>query len=153
MVLCAACLVFSQERSVSNEPASEGRVITPAGALVLDATTGHPAVGSLPVAFVRSPDHAAKDGGGRYLISVNSGYGIQFNAATNPEQQSIAVLDLSAQPSPQVIQNVYFPSPQSAQVGAAFSPEPDASGSYTLYISGGFENKIWMFRFLSLIHI
>jgi YVTN family beta-propeller protein len=140
-------LAFSQERIASNEPASEGRVISPAGALVLDATTGHPAVGSLPVAFVRSPDHAAKDGGGRYLISVNSGYGIQFNAATNPEQQSISVLDLNAQPFPQVIQNVYFPSPQSAQVGAAFSPEPDATGSYTLYVSGGFENKIWMFRF------
>ena len=147
MALCAACLAFSQDRSAPNEPASEGRPITPAGSLVLDATTGHPAVGSLPVAFVRSPDHAAKDGGGRYLISVNSGYGIQFSAATNPEQQSISVLDLNARPSPQVIQNVYFPGPQSAQVGAAFSPEPDTSGSYTLYVSGGFENKIWMFRF------
>jgi YVTN family beta-propeller protein len=147
MALCAVSLAFSQDRSVSHEPASEGRLITPAGSLVLDATTGHPAVGSLPVAFVRSPDHAAKDGGGRYLISVNSGYGIQFNAATNPQQQSISVLDLNAQPSPQVIQNVYFPSPQSAQVGAAFSSEPDHTGVYTLYVSGGFENKIWMFRF------
>ncbi len=145
--LCAVSLAFSQDRSASDEPASEGRPITPAGSLILDTTTGHPAVGSLPVAFVRSPDHAAKDGGGRYLISVNSGLGIQFNAATNSEQQSISVLDLNAQPSPQVIQNVYFPSPQSAQVGAAFSPEPDSTGSYTLYVSGGFENKIWMFRF------
>src|SRR5580704_6476298 len=143
--VCAVTLLaFSQDHS--REPGSEGLPITPAGALVLDATTGNPAVGSLPVAFVRSPDHAAKDGGGRYLISVNSGYGIQFNAATNPEQQSISVLDLNAQPSPQVIQNVYFPSPQSAQVGAAFSPEADPSGAYTLYVSGGFENKIWMFR-------
>jgi YVTN family beta-propeller protein len=147
MALCAACFAFSQDRSASTEPASEGRPITPAGSLVPDATTGHPAVGSLPVASVRSPDHAAKDGGGRYLISINSGLGIQFNAATNPEQQSISVLDLNAQPSPQVIQDVYFPSPQSAQVGAAFSPEPDSTGSYTLYVSGGFENKIWMFRF------
>jgi YVTN family beta-propeller protein len=143
--VCAVTLLaFSQDHS--REPGSEGLPITPAGALVLDATTGNPAVGSLPVAFVRSPDHAAKDRGGRYLISVNSGYGIQFNAATNPEQQSISVLDLNAQPSPQVIQNVYFPSPQSAQVGAAFSPEADPSGAYTLYVSGGFENKIWMFR-------
>src|SRR4029077_601149 len=112
-----------------------------------DASTGRAAVGSLPVAFIRSPDHGAKDGGGRYLISVNSGYGIQFNAATNAEQESISVLDLNAQPSPQVIQNVYFPTPQSAQVGAAFSQTPDATGAYTLYVSGGFENKIWMFRF------
>ena len=147
MALCAVSLAFSQDRSASSEPASEGRPVTPAGSLVLDATTGNPAVGSLPVAFVRSPDHAAKDGSGRYLVSVNSGYGIQFSAATNPRQQSLSVLDLNAQPGPQVIQNVYFPSPQSAQVGAAFSPEPDPSGAYTLYVSGGFENKIWIFRF------
>lgn len=147
LALCAGFLAYSQERSASHEPASEGRPISPAGSLVLDATTAHPAVGSLPVAFVRSPDHGAKDGGGRYLISVNSGYGIQFSAATNPEQQSLAVLDLNAEPSPQVIQNIYFPSPQSVQVGAAFSPEPDSSGAYTLYVSGGFENKIWIFRF------
>jgi YVTN family beta-propeller protein len=147
LALCGGFLAFSQERSGSLEPASEGRPISPAGSLVLDETTGHPAVGSLPVAFVRSPDHGAKDGGGRYLISVNSGYGIQFSAGTNPEQQSLAVLDLNAEPSPQVIQNVYFPSPQSAQVGAVFSPEPDSSGAYTLYVSGGFENKIWIFRF------
>jgi YVTN family beta-propeller protein len=147
IALCAVSLNFSQDSFVSNEPASEGRPITPAGSVVLDATTGNAAVGSLPVALVRSPDHAAKDGGGRYLISVNSGYGIQFNAATNREQQSISVLDLNAQPSARVIQNVYFPSPQSAQVGAVFSPTPDPTGAYALYVSGGFENKIWMFRF------
>lgn len=145
--LGAAFLAFSQDRSPAKEPASEGRPITPAGSLVQDATTGQPAVGSLPVALVRSPDHGARDGGGRYLISVNSGFGIQFNAATNSQQQSISVVDLNAQPSPQVVQNVYFQSPQSAQVGAVFSAQPDAGGAYTLYLSGGFENKIWMFTF------
>jgi len=147
VALCAASLAFSQDRSAPRAPASQGRPITPAVTLVMAATTGNPAVGSLPVAFVRSPDYGAKDGGGRYLISVNSGYGIQFSAATNPGQQSLSVLDLNAHPSPRVIQNVYFPSPQSAQVGAAFSPVADPSGAYTLYVSGGFENKIWMFRF------
>ena len=121
--------------------------ITPAGSLVIDAATQNPAVGSLPVAFVRSPDHAAKDGGGRYLIAVNSGYGVQFSAATNRGQQSIAVIDLNAQPAPQVIQNVYFPSPQSANVGAVFAPRPDPNSTYTLYVSGGFENRIWFFQF------
>lgn len=150
--LLAAALVALPLRSqqvaqTAHEPASEGRPITPAGSLVLDATTGQPAVGSLPVAFVRSPDHAARDGGGRYLVAINSGYGIQFSATTNEAQQSIAVLDLNAQPAPKVIQNVYFPSPQSASIGAAFSPNPAQDGSYTLYISGGYENKIWMFRF------
>jgi YVTN family beta-propeller protein len=147
IILSVLSLAFSKDDSVSNAPASGGRPITPAGSIVLDATTGTAAVGSLPVAFVRSPDHAAKDGGGRYLISVNSGYGLQFSAATSREQQSISVLDLNARPSPRVIQNVYFPSPQSAQVGAAFSPSPDPIGAYTLYVSGGFENKIWVFRF------
>jgi YVTN family beta-propeller protein len=147
IALLAFSVTFSQDASVSNEPASEGQPITPTGSIVLDATTGNAAVGSLPLAFVRSPDHAAKDGGGRYLISINSGYGIQFSAETSREQQSISVLDLNARLSPQVIQNVYFPSPQSAQVGAAFSPTPDPTGAYTLYVSGGFENKIWIFHF------
>ncbi|HXG90851.1 MAG TPA: bifunctional YncE family protein/alkaline phosphatase family protein, partial [Blastocatellia bacterium] len=133
--------------TVANQPASEGRPITPAGALVFDMTTRQPAVGSLPVDFVRSPDSNGADGKGRYLIAVNSGFGIQFNAATNRAQQSLAVIDLNAQPAPAVIQNVYFPAPQSVNVGLAFAPQPEADGSYTLYASGGVENKIWMFRF------
>ena len=144
---CIASLAFSQGIPIASEPASEGRQITPAGSLLMDATTRLPAVGSLPVAFVRSSDHTAKDGGGRYLIAINSGYGIQFSAATNEGQQSLAVIDLEAEPAPIVIQNVYFPTPQSVNVGAAFSPRPAPDGSYTLYVSGGYENKIWMFRF------
>ncbi len=140
-------LASQQISQTTNEPASEGRPVTPAGDLLLDAATKIPAVGSLPVALVRSPDKGAKDGGGRYLVSVNSGYGIQFDAQSNEGQESLSVIDLSAQPAPQVIQNIYFPSPQSAQVGAVFSPHAAADGSYSLYVSGGFENKIWMFRF------
>ena len=136
-----------QSNPAANEPASEGRPITPAGTLLLDATTGQIAVGSLPVVFVRSPEASEPDGGGRYLIVVNSGFGMQFSAATNKAQQSLAVIDLEAQPAPQVIQNVYFPTPQSANVGVAFAPKPDPDHSYALYVSGGFENKIWIFRF------
>src|SRR5208282_2148277 len=135
------------QTTVANQPASEGRPITPAGSLILDATTGLPAVGSLPVTFLRTPDNSAKDGAGRFLIAVNSGYGIQFSASTNEGQQSLSVIDLAAQPAPKVIQNVYFPSPQSANIGAVFAPQPAPDGSYTLYVSGGYENKIWIFRF------
>src|ERR1700694_4439824 len=134
-------VAFSQDRPAAIEPASEGRPITPSGSLVLDATTGQPAVGSLPVSFVRSPDHAAKDGGGRYLIVVNSGFGIQFNAATNHEQQSVSVLDLNAQPVPQVIQSVYFPSPQSAQVGAAVPRQPRLAGALPAVYLRSFRNQ------------
>jgi len=137
----------SANQKNDDEPASEGSRITPAGTLVIDTTTAQPAVGSLPVNFIRSPDHMGRDGGGRYLVAVNSGYGIQFNEAGNLGQQSLAVIDLNASPAPAVIQNVYFPSPQSANVGAVFTSAPDDDGSYTLYVSGGFENKIWMFRF------
>ena len=129
--------------TVGNQPASEGRPITPAGSLVMDLTTGWPATGSLPVGFVRSPD---RGGRGRYLVAVNSGYGVQFNSKTNRAQQSLAVIDLSLRP-PAVVQNVYFPTPQSANVGAVFSPRADAEGFYRLYVSGGFENKVWAFRF------
>src|SRR6266513_1897999 len=130
------------------EPASQGRPITPAGSLVLDATTRLPAVGALPVDLVRTPDHTGRDGSGRYLIAVNSGFGLQFNAASNRGQQSLAVIDLNARPNPVVVQNVYFPSPQSVNVGVVFSPKAESDGTYTLYASGGFENKIWIFRFL-----
>lgn len=140
-------LTSAADITVTNQPASDGRPITPAGSLVMDATTRQPAVGALPVAFVRSPDRAGPDGAGRYLVAVNSGFGIQFNAATNRAQQSLAVIDLNARPAPQVVQNVYFPSPQSANIGLVFAPRPDASGSYSLYASGGVENKVWIFRF------
>jgi YVTN family beta-propeller protein len=136
-LLLTTCLVFSAK---PDEPASEGRPITPAGTLVQDLTTRQTAVGALPVDFVLTPDK-------RFLLAVNSGYGVQFNASGNRGQQSIAVIDLNAKPAAAVVQNVYFPSPQSVNVGVAFSPVPNEDGSYALYVSGGFENKIWIFRF------
>lgn len=143
-LLLTTCLVSSL--AGSDEPASQGRPITPAGSLVQDLTTRQTAVGALPVDFVRSPDKQGPGGEGRFLIAVNSGYGVQFNAAGNRGQQSIAVIDLNAKPAA-VVQNVYFPSPQSVNVGVVFSPAHDEDRSYTLYVSGGFENKIWIFRF------
>ncbi len=134
--------------TVQNQPAAQGRPVTPAGTLLVDATTRQPAIGSLPVDFVRSPDTLCPDGGGRYLIAVNSGFGVQFNAITNRAQQSLAVIDLNARPAPAVVQNVYFPTPQSANVGAVFDPLLKRDHTFTLYVSGGFENKIWVFRFL-----
>src|SRR6266496_1019774 len=136
----------SAKRITSDEPAA-GLRITPAGTLLLDATTRQPAVGSLPVNFVRSPDHNGLDGLGRFLIAVNSGYGLQFSGAGNRGQQSMAVIDLNSKPAPLIVQNVYFPSPQSVNVGAVFSPIQNDDTSYNLYVSGGFENKIWIFRF------
>src|ERR1051325_9700162 len=135
----------------SDGAASEGRPITPAGSLVQDLTTRQPAVGALPVDFVRSPDKLGPDGEGRFLLSVNSGYGIQFNAAANRGQQSLSVIDLNAKPAA-VVQNVYFPSPQSVNVGVAFASAPQEDGSHALYVSGGFENKIWIFRFQPANH-
>ena len=151
-LLLTACLIFGSLGGVwssgaaADEPASQGRPITPAGSLVQDVTTRQTAVGALPVDFVRSPDKLGPAGAGRFLIAVNSGYGIQFNAAANRGQQSLSVIDLNAKPAA-VVQNVYFPSPQSVNVGVVFAPKPHEDGSYALYVSGGFENKIWIFRF------
>ncbi|HYX42787.1 MAG TPA: hypothetical protein VE821_13865, partial [Pyrinomonadaceae bacterium] len=114
---------------------------------MLDATTRQPAVGALPVDLVRSPDATGPGGAGRYLVAVNSGYGLQFSAATNKAQQSLALIDLNAQPAPVVVENIYFPTPQSANVGVVFAPKADADGTYALYVAGGVENKIWLFRF------
>jgi YVTN family beta-propeller protein len=144
--LLAAMAVSGTAKS-QQEPAGEGRVITPAGTLVMDATTHFPAVGAIPMNMLRSPDALGRNGKGRYLVVVNSGYGVQFSGETNKAQQSIAVIDLNAQPEPAVIQDVYFPTPQSANVGLAFSSAARADGSFSLYVSGGFENKVWIFRF------
>ncbi|MBV8858782.1 MAG: beta-propeller fold lactonase family protein [Acidobacteria bacterium] len=149
VLLAAAALGLvnsSADITVGNRPASEGRAITPAGSLVKDLTTGRPAVVPLPVNIVRSPDRAGPGGRGRFLAVVGSGYGVQFDAASNKAQQSLAVIDLNARP-PAVTQNVYFPKPQSANVGAVFSQKPDRAGSYRLLVSGGFENKVWAFDF------
>ena len=151
VILFTSCLIFGSLGGVSSsagpqEPASEGRPITPAGSLVQDLTTRQVAVGALPVGFVRSPDKLGPDGQGRFLLSVNSGYGVQFNASANRGQQSLSVIDLNAKRAA-VVQNVYFPSPQSVNVGVVFESHPEEDGSYALYVSGGFENKIWIFRF------
>jgi YVTN family beta-propeller protein len=140
-------LSLSVAASGQQEPAGEGRFITPAGTLVMDAATRVPAVGAMPMTMLRSPDTFGRGGKGRYLLVVNSGYGVQFSEETNHAQQSIAVIDLNANPAPEVIQNVYFPTPQSANVGLAFVPTPVADGSFSMLVSGGFENKIWIFRF------
>jgi len=131
----------------TSEPASEGLPITPAGAWVMDASTRRPAVVPLTVDLVRSTDKDGPDGRGRYVFAINSGFGLQFSAKTNRGQQSLSVIDLGAAPAPMVIQHVYFPTPQSANVGVALSARIGQDGSQWLYVSGGVENKIWMFRF------
>jgi YVTN family beta-propeller protein len=141
------CFGFCAGAWCEQEPAGEGRSITPAGTLVIDASTHLPAVGAMPMAMLRSLDTFGHAGKGRYLLVVNSGYGVQFSEDTNEAQQSIAVIDLNATPEPVVIQNVYFPTPQSANAGLAFSPTAGADGIFELYVSGGFENKVWIFRF------
>jgi len=134
-LLCVVALVVSERLWLhsapaapgdgTSEPGSEGRPITPAGAWVMDASTRRPAVVPLTVDFVRSADKDGPDGRGRYLIAINSGFGLQFSAKTNRGQQSLSVIDLSARPEPIVIQNVYFPTPQSASVGVALSPRAE----------------------------
>ncbi|HTT33571.1 MAG TPA: bifunctional YncE family protein/alkaline phosphatase family protein [Methylomirabilota bacterium] len=145
--LLLAGLISCKVATGQQESAGEGRPITPAGTLVMDAATHLPAVGAMPMTILRSPDALGRGGKGRYLLVVNSGFGVQFSEATNEAQQSIAVIDLNASPEPMVIQNIYFPTPQSANVGLAFSRTAGADGTLSMYVSGGFENKVWIFRF------
>jgi YVTN family beta-propeller protein len=151
IVLLASLIFFNPFKTeadvkITDQPGAEGRVITPAGKLRMDATTNLPAIGSLTVNFVRSPDKSAADGKGRFLIAVNSGYGIQFDSKSKA-QQSLSVIDLNAKPEPQVIQNVYFPSPNSANFGVVFNPQPVSENNYQMFVAGGFENRIWQFQF------
>ena len=118
----------------------------PAGKLIIDAETNLPAVAPLTMNFVRTPDNSGPDGKGRYLIAVNSGFGIQINTRSKA-MQTLSVIDLLSKPDPKVIQNVYFPSPQSANVGLVFDSRKQHDGTYRLFLAGGFENKIWMLGF------
>ena len=120
--------------------------LEPAGDVVLDRG-GQRAEGSLPLAFVRSPDRSGPDGRGRYLVAVNSGYGIQERRKGNSGLQLLQVVDLTAVPAPIVVQSVYFPTPVSVNVGVAFAPAANPDGTWTLYASGGVQDRIWQFTF------
>ncbi len=139
-------LKSSAQYEIPNNVATQGRALTPAGKLITDAATNLPAVAPLTVDFVRSPDNSGADGKGRFLIAVNSGFGLQFNAESKA-QQTLSVIDLNQTLEPQVIQNVYFPTPNSANFGVAFSTEKDADGTFTMFVAGGFQNRIWIFKF------
>ena len=129
----------------ANEP-TDGYQTTPAGRLVVDAVTGLPAVAPLTMNFVRTPDKSGPDGKGRFLIAVNSGYGIEFNSKSKA-QQTLSVIDLNLKPEPKIVQNVYFPAPQSANFGLAFDPKLQPDDKYRLFLAGGYENKIWILGF------
>jgi len=86
---------------VPGRAAGEGRPITPAGTLVIDATTHLPAVGACH-GDASSPDSLGHGGKGRYLLVVNSGFGVQFSETRIEPQQSIAVIDLNVTPEPLV---------------------------------------------------
>ncbi len=131
---------------IVNNVGTQGRTLTPAGKLIADGATNLPAVAPLTVDFVRSPDNSGADGKGRYLIAAGSGFGLQFNSESKA-QQTLSVIDLNQTPEPQVIQNVYFPTPNSANFGVAFSTEKDMDGTFTMFVAGGFQNRIWIFKF------
>ena len=133
-IVLSSLIVIPSAALKNQSTANQLWPISPAGSLVTDVTTRLPAVGALTVDFVRSPDRSGPGGKGRYLIAVNSGYGIQFNAGGNRGQQSLGVIDLNAKPVPVVIQNVYFPSPQSVNVGVVFAPLPMSDGTFALYV-------------------
>lgn len=148
-IVIATYLVTS--RSAANVetipvPFADQNLTTPAGKLVLDAATGFPAVAPLTMNFVRTPDGNGPDGKGRYLIAVNSGYGLAVNSKSKA-QQTLSVIDLNLKPEPKVVQNIYFPSPQSANVGLVFNQNARADGTFQLFLSGGYENKIWILDF------
>ncbi|MGI8467492.1 MAG: bifunctional YncE family protein/alkaline phosphatase family protein [Pyrinomonadaceae bacterium] len=130
----------------AGDNALQNRRVAPAGKLIIDAGTNEPAVMPLTFNFARSPDTSAADGKGRFLIAVNSGYGLTFNSKSKP-QQTLSVIDLNKSPVPQVVQNIYFPSPQSANFGLVFDKKAQADGKFNLYLAGGYENKIWILSF------
>jgi YVTN family beta-propeller protein len=143
VIILYAAFSTSADESTESRSVERTTATTPAGHLMTDVATGLPAVAPLTMNFVRSPDNTGPNGKGRFLIAVNSGFGLQFSDASKA-QQSLSVIDLNAAGEPKVVQNIYFPAPQSANFGLAFDERIQADSRYRLYLSGGFENKIWM---------
>lgn len=145
------CVYVAALRQASAEPEAlalsppDAFSSKPAGRLLIDAATGLMAVAPMTMNFVRTPDTLGHDGKGRYLIAVNSGYGTMVDSKSKP-QQTLSVIDLAAK-EPSVIQSIYFPAPQSANVGLVFNPVLQPDGKYRFYVAGGFENRIWMFGY------
>jgi len=81
------------QNEIPNNVSTQGRALTLAGKLLTDAATNLPAVAPLTVDFVRSPDNSGADGKGRYLIAVNSGFGLQFNGESKA-QQTLSVIEM-----------------------------------------------------------
>ena len=143
----ATCLLNNRSLAlIGTAPFTDQNFTAPAGKLIVDAATGLAAVAPLTMNLVRTPDNGGPDGKGRYLIAVNSGYGLAVNSKSKA-QQTVSVIDLNLKPEPKVIQNIYFPSPQSANVGFVFNANARADGRFQLYLSGGYENKIWILDF------
>src|SRR5260370_7353887 len=77
------CLCFCGNALCQREPAGEGRPITPAGTLVIDAMTHLPAVGAMPMAMLRSPDALGHGAAGPDLLGCHNGFRVQSRQAPN----------------------------------------------------------------------
>src|SRR5258707_2292404 len=67
------CFCFCGNAWCQQEPAGEGRPITPAGALVIDAATRLPAVGAIAMTKLRTPDSFGPRVKGRKFLCFSIG--------------------------------------------------------------------------------
>src|SRR2546430_5709434 len=89
--LFVICLGFCGNAWCQQEPAAEGRPITPAGALLIDQTTHLPAVGDISLGMLCSPPAIGGGGKGRYLLVVDSSCGVQIYEGHHQTTQYHAV--------------------------------------------------------------
>src|SRR2546421_6986473 len=88
--LFVICLGFCGNAWCQQEPAAEGRPITPAGALLIDQTTHLPAVGAMPPGMSCSPPALRRGGQGRDLLLGRRGYSGPFKEGTNKNTTAIS---------------------------------------------------------------
>src|SRR4051812_34080411 len=81
----------SKAQTGPNPLVSAARDVHPAGKLLIDVGTNRPAAAPMTMNFVRTPDSGGADGKGRYLIAVNSGFGLMFNSKSKA-QQTLSVI-------------------------------------------------------------
>src|SRR5204863_7799401 len=89
--LLVICLGICGNARCQQEPAAEGRPITPAGALLIDQTTHLPAGRPMPTAMRGSPHPSRRGGKDRYPPAAKRGSGVPSLEHTKETQQSICV--------------------------------------------------------------
>ena len=149
-LLLTVCLLFGLLGGVSSSaepdgPASQGRPITPAGSLVQDLTTVRSR--SARCRWIWCAVRTSRDRAARERPACRE-QRLRYSVQRRRESRSaIDCRDRSECEAGGGGPKCLLPVAAECERGRGVCAAPQEDGSHALYVSGGFENKIWIFRF------